>query len=134
MDQTERFLVTSSRGNKYIMFIYDHNSNAILPEPMKSRSKHKLIRAYSSLQSKLTKRGLRPTFQTLYNEFPAALKSFMRKEGITFKLVPSHLNHTNAVERAIQTFKDHFLQPLAAVTQTFPSIFGVIFYRKLQLH
>ena len=29
-DQTGWFSVTSSRGNKYIMIIYDHNSNAIL--------------------------------------------------------------------------------------------------------
>jgi hypothetical protein len=29
-DQTGRFPITSSRGNKYIMVVYDYKSNAIL--------------------------------------------------------------------------------------------------------
>ena len=30
-DQTGRFPLTSSKGNKYVMVVYDHDSNAILP-------------------------------------------------------------------------------------------------------
>ena len=44
-DQTGRFLVTSSCGSKYLMVLYDHNSNAILAEPLNSCSKHELIRS-----------------------------------------------------------------------------------------
>ena len=33
-DQTGRFPITSSRGNKYIMAMYDNDSNTILAEPM----------------------------------------------------------------------------------------------------
>ena len=29
-DQTGRFPITLSRGNKYVMIVYDHDSNAIL--------------------------------------------------------------------------------------------------------
>jgi hypothetical protein len=43
MDQTGRFPVQSSRGYKYIIILYDHDSNAILAEPMKSRSDHDMI-------------------------------------------------------------------------------------------
>ena len=70
------------------MVFYDHDSNAIIPEPIKSRSEADLIRAYSVLHSKLTNRGLRPKFQMLDNECPAGLKDYMRREGITFQLVP----------------------------------------------
>ena len=66
-DQTGRFLVTSSRGSKYLMVLYDHDSNAIIPEPIKSRSEAELIRAYFVLHSKLTNWGLRPKFQMLDN-------------------------------------------------------------------
>jgi hypothetical protein len=38
-NQTGRFSLTSSRGNKYVMIIYDYNYNAILAEPIKSRTK-----------------------------------------------------------------------------------------------
>ena len=87
-DQTGRFPVTSSRGSKYLMVLYDHGSNAIIPEPIKSRSEADLIRAYSVLHAKLTNRGLRPKFQMLDNECPAGLKDYMRREGINFQLVP----------------------------------------------
>ena len=37
-DQTGRFPVTSSRGSKYLMVLYDHETNTISPKPIKSRS------------------------------------------------------------------------------------------------
>ena len=37
-DQTGHFLITSSRGYKYIMIAYDYKSNNILAEPIKSRT------------------------------------------------------------------------------------------------
>ena len=35
-DQTVRFPVTSSRYSKYRMVLYNHDSNAIIPKPIKS--------------------------------------------------------------------------------------------------
>jgi hypothetical protein len=37
-DQTGRFPVVSSKGNKYIMIFYDYDSNAILEQPIKDRT------------------------------------------------------------------------------------------------
>jgi hypothetical protein len=42
-DQTGRFPVISSRGNKYIMVVYDYDSRAILAEPIKNRSERELL-------------------------------------------------------------------------------------------
>jgi hypothetical protein len=42
-DQTGRFPVTSSRGNKYLMIVYDCDSAAILAEPLKNRSECELL-------------------------------------------------------------------------------------------
>ena len=36
--QTGDFLILSSKRNKYVMVLYDHNANAILAEPLKSCS------------------------------------------------------------------------------------------------
>jgi hypothetical protein len=33
-DQTGQFLVTFSKGNKYIMVVYDYDSTAILAKPI----------------------------------------------------------------------------------------------------
>ena len=119
-DQTGRFSVTSSRVSKYLMVLYNHNRNKIIPEPIKSRSESELIRSYAVLHSKLTNQGLRPKFQMLNNECTAGLKDYMRREGITFQLLPPpHLHQTNSSERAIQTFKDHLIYGITSCDPVF---------------
>ena len=118
-DQTDRFPVTSSRGSKYLMFLYDHDVNTIIPELIISQSEAELIRAYSVLHSKLTKRGLRPKFQMLDNECPSGLKDYMRCKGITFQLVSPNLHRTNSAERAIHTFKDHLISGITSCDPDF---------------
>ena len=57
-DQTGRFPVTSSRGSKYLIILYDHGSNAILAEALTSRNKQELIRATRVFHAYLSDRGL----------------------------------------------------------------------------
>ena len=45
-DQTGRFPVTSSRVYKYIIIVYEYNSNNILAEPIKSRISLHIKNAY----------------------------------------------------------------------------------------
>ena len=101
------------------MVFYDHYSNAIIPEPIKSQSESELIQAYAVLHSKLTNWGLRPKFQMLDNECPAGLKDYMRHEGITFHILPPHLHQKNYVERDIQTFKDHLITGIISCDPVF---------------
>ena len=72
-DQTLSFPVTSSRGSKYLMVLYNHDSNAILAEPLASRSERELIRATRVFHSYLSARGLTPHYQMLENECPGGL-------------------------------------------------------------
>ena len=74
-DQTGRFPVTSSRGNKYILVTYHFDSNTIHAEPLKIRSGLDLTTAYQKLHSLLTNRGLRPHLHILDNEYPHVLKN-----------------------------------------------------------
>ena len=57
-DQTGRFPVTSSRGFKYIMVAYDHDSNTIHAEPMKNYSGPGLLKGYTTIRNLLSERGL----------------------------------------------------------------------------
>ena len=49
-------------------------------------------------------------------EFKAALQ----KRQLAFQLVPSHVHCCNSAERAIHTFKNHFLAVLATTDPEFP--------------
>ena len=42
-DQTGRFPVTSSLGNKYVLVLFDADTNAILAEPLRDRSQEHLV-------------------------------------------------------------------------------------------
>ena len=44
-------------------------------------------------------------------------KKYMKDWGATYQLVPPNLHRRNIAERAIRTFKAHFLEILAGVDQ-----------------
>ena len=48
-EQTGQFPTRSRRGNKYIMFMIEIDSNSILVEPLKSRNDTELTRAYRTM-------------------------------------------------------------------------------------
>ena len=54
------------------------------------------------------------------NEASEALKQCIRQKGIEVKLVPPGNHRRNIAERAIQTFKAHFIAILAGVDDRFP--------------
>jgi hypothetical protein len=58
-DQTGRFPVVSSKGNKYIMVLYDYDSNAILAKPIKDRTSPELLKAFQLMEQELLARGLK---------------------------------------------------------------------------
>lgn len=119
-DQTGRFVTPSSTGNNYIMVVYDYDSNAILVEPIRNRQAATLVAAYQVLHTRLCEHGCRPQLQRLDNEASDALKDFLHQEGINFQLVPPHVHRRNAAERAIRTFKNHFIAGLCSVDKDFP--------------
>ena len=69
-DKTGRFPVTSSKGNKYIMIMYDYDSNIILGEAMKSRTGDEILRIFTKMHTELKEKGLKPKMHRLDNECP----------------------------------------------------------------
>jgi hypothetical protein len=118
-DLPGRFLTPSSRGHNYLLVVYDYDSNAILAEPMKNRQGKSIVAAYQTIHTLLVSRGLRPILQRLDNEASSLLRNFLQKEHIDFQLVPPHNHRRNAAERAIRTFKNHFVTILCGTDPNF---------------
>ena len=108
-NQTGIFPNKSSRGNQYIMVTYDQDSNAILAQPIKTRSEHDLLTAMTAIHTYLKVRGLHLKPPILDNECHALVKQFFMKEKVSYQLVPPNLHRNNAAENSIGTFKDHFV-------------------------
>jgi hypothetical protein len=119
-DQTGKFVTPSSNGNNYLMVVYDYDSNCIFAEPFKNKSAQSILTAYQTVHAKLCAAGLRPQLQRLDNECSAILKQFMRDEQVDFQLVPPGNHRRNAAERAIRTFKNHFIAGLCSLDPQFP--------------
>ena len=120
-DDTGRFTPRSRGGNQYIMVCLHTQSNAILVRAFQSKSDTHRIAAYNETYQRLRARNQAPTEHILDNEVSAAFKSAITTNNCTFQLVPPHLHRRNKAERAIRTFKDHFLAILAGTAPTFPS-------------
>ena len=119
-DATGRFLLPSSQGNSHLLVVYDYDSNTIFAEPMPSGTGLQHTKAYTRVHTLLIKRGLKPQLKKLDNEASIHLKDFLEAEEVDFQLVPPHVHRRNAAERAIRTFKNHFIAGLCSVDPDFP--------------
>ena len=119
-DLTGRFIQPSSQGNSDMLVIYDFDSNYIHVEPMPNKTGPSILAAYKRAHTLFSARVLKPQLQRLDNEASAALKSFMAEQDVDFQLVPPHVHRRNAAERAIRTFKNHFISGLCSTDRNFP--------------
>jgi hypothetical protein len=119
-DQTGRFPVISSKGNKYIMILYDYESNAILAQPIKDRTAPELLKAFQVMEQELVARGLKPKLMKLDNEASKLLKTYLHQQNIAFQLIPPYSHRRNSAERATRSFKDHLIAGLFSTDRSFP--------------
>ena len=102
------------------MISYDVDSNYIDAEPVQDSNQQSLITAYQKLWERLTRNGNeKPTMHILDNEASHAYKEEIKK-NCDLQLVPPDTHRRNLAERAIQTFKSHFISILAGVDNDFP--------------
>jgi hypothetical protein len=119
-DQTGMLPVQSSKGNTSLMVMFDVDANAIDAEPIRSHHDSQMIPAYQRLWQRINRgRVNKPKLHILDNEASEAFKAAI-KENCDLQLVPPDTHRRNLAERAIQTFKSHFIAILAGVDPSFP--------------
>jgi len=120
-DDMGRFPVRALSGNQYIMLAYHDSSNVILVQPFQTKADHHRIPAYNIIMERLKARGLKVDTQILDNEASAAyIHCITQRWHCLHQLVPPDMHRRNKAERAIRTFKAHFLSILASVDPAFP--------------
>ena len=125
-DQTGRFPYRSSRGNEYIMVMYDYDSNAILATPLKNRQAKTIADAWELLHNRLTSHGHPTKNFLLDNECSLDLKQALTKNKKQYELTPPNIHRRNAAERAIRTFKNHCMAGFASCDKDFHSQNGIV--------
>ena len=119
-DPTGAFPHKSSIEKLYVMFMYDYDRNVILFEQIKSRQAATIHDKFLNIHKIVKARGSDPKFYIMYNKCSIDLKEAMKKYEIYFQLYPTHMNRKNVAERAIITYKNHFISGFSTIDPDFP--------------
>ena len=103
------------------MISYHCDSNAFLVAPFKKHKDKHRLEAYKSIMTHLRENVMSVNLQILDNEASSKFKHLITENlNIKYQLVPPDIHRLNAAERAICTFKAHFLSILAVIAPDFP--------------
>ena len=120
-DATGRFPIPSTNGTLYYLVTYDEASNYIHAEPMTDRTNSSYEKAFRATLSIFERRGSLPPILRVDNELSGTLVDVVQKKfNLTVERAPPHNHRTLRAERAIQTWKNHFISTLCTVPATFP--------------
>ena len=120
-DQTGRFPTESARGHKYIFILCDQDTNLIHGVPIKSRKTDELIRAFKESHTALVKCGFQPILHRIDNETSNDLIKAIESRGLLYETVPPGNHRRNPAERAIQSFKSHFISIMNGLHKDYPA-------------
>ena len=117
-DLTGRFPIKAASGAEYIFIsVLD---GYIHCEPMTSRHQTSYITAYRNTLSFWDRLGHKPLYQRLDNETSSALELYASKNNVSIQYCPPGQHRSLKAERAIRTFKYHFISTLCTVSSNFP--------------
>jgi hypothetical protein len=110
----------SLEGNQYFLVAYDYTINAILVRPTKDLESATVIKAFDSIFQELKGKEFKPQLNITDNQAVTALKAYLHTKNCEWQFVEPNNHRINAAERAIQTFKNHFISGLCTTNKDFP--------------
>ena len=119
-DITGAFPVRLFKGMQYIFVAYVYDLNTIIVRAMPSCTDASMVTAFTEVITTFKTGGYHPALTVMDNECSATVEKYIRSEKINIQLVPPHNHRVNAAERAITTFKEHFITALATVDMHCP--------------
>jgi hypothetical protein len=118
VDLTGKMSPKSRRGNEYVLLtVY---RGYIYVEPMPSKSSQAYVAAYTRMLSYFSSLRINFSHMTIDNETSTDLDSLLDRKYITVQLQPPGNHRSNFAERAIRTFKNHFIAILSGIHTLFP--------------
>jgi hypothetical protein len=119
-DLTGSFPFILLDGSVCFFVMYHYEANAILANPNSGLDNISIINAYKMQFNDLTSKGFNPKINVMDNQATKHIKAFLTEQQCKLQLVEPHNHRMNAVEKAIQTFKDAFIAALATTNSDFP--------------
>eukprot|EP00956_Cyclotella_meneghiniana_P043791 scaffold287739_cov149-Cyclotella_meneghiniana.AAC.1 len=108
-DATGALPVVSLDGNQYYFVAYAYDPNYIFAVPIANLRDDTIIAAFDEVFQQLKTKGFKPAFNVTDNQAATPIKAYLTKEETEWQFVEPNNHRVNAAERAIQTFKNHFI-------------------------
>jgi hypothetical protein len=119
-DLTGTFPFMSLEGNVWFLIVYHYKSNAIWALPIANFADETILAAFQQQFELLESQGHKIKLNVMNNQASRAIKKYLTKQQCNDLLVEPNNHQVNAAERAIQTFKAHFISALAMTDSNFP--------------
>ena len=119
-DATGTLPTVSLDGNQYYFIAYHYDTNYIFAMPIKDVKDATLVAACAEVVNTLKEKGYKPTLNITDNQAVRPLKEYLKSEDCAWQFVKSANHCVNATERAIQTFKNHFISGLCSTDGNWP--------------
>ena len=81
-----------------------------------------MVAAFKENIKYLEEGGFKPVFNVIDDIASKAIRAYLKEAKVGLQLVEPNDHRANAAERAIQTFKNHFISRLCISNRDFPTI------------
>jgi hypothetical protein len=119
-DQTGALPILGKHKEKYLVILFDEGSNFIYSEAITELSGKQLASATECGLAFFKARGSETKTWRLDNQVSHNVRKVLAKSNIVIDLTPVGQHRRNKAERAIRTFKNHFIATLAGVDKDCP--------------
>ena len=109
---------TGRDGSKYIIIFFSEDRNYIHVIGVKSRAASEYVRAMKSALDFFARHSVDTSVVRMDNECSGEFKNFIRTGSIALELTPASQHRRNKAERAIRSFKNHFISAISGVDPT----------------
>ena len=87
-----------TKGNQYVMVLYETIGNNTLVEPMRNRTSGEMVRAYQVLIDRMEEKDIHPRLHILDNKCSTEFKDAI-KEKMKYQLVPPDNHRRNVAKK-----------------------------------
>jgi hypothetical protein len=119
LDNCGVFPKTSASGNRYMLIMYHMGTGYIHCELMTNRTGPIQAEAVNRGLKFFRDRGFAPKSARMDNETSPEVQAIFAENSISVEYVAPYHHQANSAERAIQTWKNHFLACLATANKRF---------------
>ncbi len=119
-DLTGTFPFMSLEGNVCFLVVYHYETNAIMAVPIANFTDDAILKAFRQQFKLLKSKGHKIRLNVMDNQACTVVKKYLTTKECKNMLVEPNNHRVNTAERAIQTFKAHFISALATTDSNFP--------------